>query len=185
MIGPDLHACKQYKSLLAPLPSAGAVANPPETCGNALALCKTCRRAGRTLCVHLCADRFEAAHPSLPPADLVMLFHPGLAATNTQVIEGADAWVSAQPGVPRSVPSGAAVAGKRTQGSGGCGAGVKRQRGDGSGSRADGGSGGQRKVMPSLAKAWAPCLSILRAARAPIFVTAFSRAGMQPPRRAC
>lgn len=216
MIGPDLQGCKLYKSLLAsssatqaarPAPSASS--QLPHACSNALTLCPACRRAGRHLQVFLCAERFEDAHPSLLAADLVMLFHPGLAATNSQVIEDAASWDQAErargdaagaAAAPAPAPAGSAASpsparasalAKRVAGRPPHGHESKRRRGHGAGIRGKGvksssSSGGSSdllgrvadSVMPCLGKAWVPCLGLLRASAAPVFVTAFSHAGV-------
>lgn len=178
LVGPDMAACSHMRSFhvnakgeaaaqvnTAQRPRkrsrqhrAVAPAHAPCSSGSTLSqvrLCQRCQARQRVLRLGLCAGRYEGAAHHVPPADLIMLFHPGLAARQEQAIETECLWTrnDGRPGDAHAHGSARGRAHRKARASpqAHCGGGMR-----------------------SLARAWQPALRRLQESPAPVFCTAFS-----------
>ena len=183
LIGPDMAACSHLQHLhigrhasTETCPSDGAGASrgrkrrrtaqqahpaPQQHMSQAcqcVQLCQQCSLSQRALRIGLCTERFEDAVQVLPRADLTMLFHPGLAAEQPQVVETACLWQHKQSASKQHAPP----------------ANLSPNIGHQHGRHLRTPQKHTQSSMRSLAKAWRPALRRLQACRAPVFCTAFS-----------
>jgi hypothetical protein len=100
LIGPDLQACthlswcqvqahalSNLRCFTVPQKRSCAAGKPPD-----VLLCSRCTATKASLQVALCACRYEELTTGSSQADLTMLFHPGLAANQAQVVETCNLW---------------------------------------------------------------------------------------------
>lgn len=160
LIGPDMAACMPQRTsgqrARGKRRAGGADAAPTHSMD--LPLCATCCARGRRLRVQLHACRYEdAAEAAAEDPDVAVLFHPGFAADQPQEVETPRH--SARHGRPAASVQ-------------------KRQR---AGASAVGPPASGAADMPSLRRAWQPCLQRLASLTCPLLITAFSFAGAPPP----
>lgn len=162
MVGPDMRA---FGAPLRRRSAAGARrgAGPGAVGARTIegALCAACAARRRRLRVRLHACRYEDfVVPAAEEPDLTAVFHAGFAADQPQEVESG-------AGQPAGSLRGGSARAERA------GGGARKRRR----AAAASGGGGPADAMPSLQRAWQPCMEKLAGLTCPLLLTAFSFAG--------